>query len=259
MTQTIINIPSAKISESHLLTCNKNLKQNCDYQGSGGAGGGSGVINTGSSTGATASVLTTYNVKSKSPTLSTVNCDQCGHVKCAKVQVDSDGSSTTSSASSFNYKATSSTNKSNDQTGSFVSKCVCTTSTDRVSSTKYSLGQRATNNTVQCKQILKTGNRSLLRNLSGRDARSATSLDGSSSNATTNSSNDQYYCFDKVEMKRIRDRIAQADVFLEAIGNATTIKNYNSSRYVSTIKHINIHFTLILIRLRLITDSEIML
>lgn len=32
---------------------------------------------------------------------------------------------------------------------------------------------------------------------------------------------------------RIRDRIEQADVFLEALGNASTSKNFNSSRYVS--------------------------
>lgn len=32
---------------------------------------------------------------------------------------------------------------------------------------------------------------------------------------------------------KIRDRIEQADVFLEALGNASTSKNFNSSRYVS--------------------------
>lgn len=32
---------------------------------------------------------------------------------------------------------------------------------------------------------------------------------------------------------KIRDRIEQADVFLEALGNASTSKNFNASRYVS--------------------------
>lgn len=35
---------------------------------------------------------------------------------------------------------------------------------------------------------------------------------------------------------KIRDRIEQADVFLEALGNASTAKNFNSSRYVSEQK-----------------------
>lgn len=204
VTQTI---NATKISEPHLLTCNKNLKQNCDFATAGTS---------------SASLLTTYNVKPKSPTFS-VNCDQCGHVKCAKTQVDSDGSSTASSASSFNYQASS---KINDT----VTKCVCG---DRGNSAKYSLGQRNIVQSSRTSAKTMSGNRTLLRSLCGRDARSATSLDGSSSNVTTNSSNDQHYYFDQVEMKRIRDRIAQADVFLEAIGNATTIKNYNSSRYVS--------------------------
>lgn len=34
---------------------------------------------------------------------------------------------------------------------------------------------------------------------------------------------------------RIRDRIEQADVFLESLGNASTSKNFNSSRYVSDL------------------------
>lgn len=37
---------------------------------------------------------------------------------------------------------------------------------------------------------------------------------------------------------RIRDRIEQADVFLEALGNASTSKNFNSSRYVSCAHYI---------------------
>lgn len=137
--------------------------------------------------------------------------------------VDSDCiSSSASSASSCNihYNA-STTHKTFEQhDGNAGKRCTCGGSKQAVM--KNSVAATS----AQKKRILKNTFVSTLfsRSSSVREAKSVSSLDSS---ATTNA--------DYLEMKRVRDRIAQADVFLEAIGNATTVKNYNSSRYVSIV------------------------
>lgn len=78
------------------------------------------------------------------------------------------------------------------------------------------------------KKILKNP---ISRSASVRDARSSASSvsDGLAGGGSASVAGHP----DPVELIKLRDRIAQAEVFLEAIGNATTIRNYNSSRYVS--------------------------
>lgn len=44
------------------------------------------------------------------------------------------------------------------------------------------------------------------------------------------------YVDDPIDLHRVRERVEQADVVLEALGHATTMKNSNSSRFVSNLK-----------------------
>lgn len=45
------------------------------------------------------------------------------------------------------------------------------------------------------------------------------------------------YVDDPFDLHRVRERVEQADVVLEALGHATTMKNSNSSRFVSINRH----------------------
>lgn len=78
------------------------------------------------------------------------------------------------------------------------------------------------------KKILKNA---IVRSASVRDARSSAS---SVSDVLGDGGANVAGHPDPVELVKLKDRIAQAEVFLEAIGNATTVRNYNSSRYVSS-------------------------
>lgn len=89
--------------------------------------------------------------------------------------------------------------------------------------------------TPVAKKILKNP---LARSASVRDARSSRSSSGSASDAlatATSTSATTAHGFQPsdadADAVRMRDRIAQAEVFLEAIGNATTQRNFNASRY----------------------------
>lgn len=152
----------------------------------------------------------------------------CGYLKCnsdsgvgggGAAAADCVISSSASSASSCNLP------------GNSVSKrCTCGGS-DNSKSFVIEKSPVLSSRLVQVKKkILKTSSSSAMfsRSNSMHDARSvSSSLDSSIGGGGG-------VCYeDPIEMKRIRDRIAQADVFLEAIGNASTITNYNSSRYVS--------------------------
>lgn len=80
------------------------------------------------------------------------------------------------------------------------------------------------------KKILKNA---ISRSASVRDARSSGSSSLSAATTTAGSTGAPTHQPDAAEVARMRERIAQAEVFLEAIGNATTVRNFNASRYVS--------------------------
>jgi hypothetical protein len=43
------------------------------------------------------------------------------------------------------------------------------------------------------------------------------------------------YSIDEYDVGKMKERVAQAEIFLEALGNAATIRNVNSSRFVSKV------------------------
>lgn len=148
------------------------------------------------------------------------NHDSSGQLKSSFVDSDCISSSASSASScNIHYNASVPHKTNEQQDGNAGKRCTCGAS--KQGTVKNNLP--AVN--AQKKRILKNTFVSTLfsRSSSVREAKSVSSLDSS---ATTNT------VADYLEMKRVRDRIAQADVFLEAIGNATTVKNYNSSRYV---------------------------
>lgn len=186
-------------AETHLLTCQKNQ-----------IGGSPSVVSPTSSTGP----------------LRAGKCDHCGHVKCnSKADSDCGGvSSSASSASSCNLPPGASRKSFELFDVTTNKRCTCDGKSVAAKSPVFS------SRLVQTKKkILKTSSSSAMfsRSSSMHDARSVSSSLESSIGGGGGGYEDQ------IEMKRIRDRIAQADVFLEAIGNASTITNYNSSRYVS--------------------------
>lgn len=147
------------------------------------------------------------------------NYDSGGQLKSSFVDSDCISSSA-SSASSCNIHYNASVNHKTFEQRDAGRRCTCG------SSKQGAVKSNVPSAPAQKKRILKNTLVSTLfsRSSSVREAKSVSSLDSS---ITTNTA------VDYLEMKRVRDRIAQADVFLEAIGNATTVKNYNSSRYVS--------------------------
>lgn len=149
------------------------------------------------------------------------NYDSSGQKKSSLVDSDCISSSA-SSASSCNIHYNASVSHKTLEQHDARKRCTCGGA--KVGAVKSNVPTA----TAQKKRILKNTFASSLfsRTSSVREAKSVSSLDSSATNNTI---------VDYLEMKRVRDRIAQADVFLEAIGNATTVKNYNSSRYVSIL------------------------
>lgn len=139
---------------------------------------------------------TISNCDATAATTIKMNCDRCGYIKCAKTN----DSSNVAKVLIRNEPTT-------------TVKCNCDHIAAASSSTKQ-CGVRTPPAVIR-KKILKSASTTSCPPIS---------LTSSNTDIATQSDSD---------MIIIRERIAQAEVFLEAIGHATTVHNYNSSRYVS--------------------------
>lgn len=153
-------------------------------------------------------------------------CDRCGHTKCLKSCSNTATPATTTMNCNQNQSFSSQSLKSLSRSDSNCSKCNC----DHAAIVKQ---QQQTRTPIMLrKKILK--NSSTLGDSSTIPSTINPTL-SSNSNSSAGGSSQSLMLIESIEMEnlKIRERIAQAEVFLEAIGHATTIKNYNSSRYVS--------------------------
>jgi hypothetical protein len=66
-----------------------------------------------------------------------------------------------------------------------------------------------------------------------QDFGSSTTLSPKMGRGAHRDSRSTVYSIDEYEVIKMTDRVAQAEIFLEALGNATTARNVNSSRFVS--------------------------
>lgn len=187
-----------KIVEPHLLTCSKSFQA--------------------APTTVSKQCQTMSTCDSTSKTVSSKNCDRCGHVKCAKINDNSNVAKVLIRNEPMSMSST-------------IVKCNCdhivATSTKQCVTRQQSSGSSCSGGggvgaltppVVIRKKILKSASTT-----SCPPIEQFTSI---SSNIDIKTQSDS-------DMIIIRERIAQAEVFLEAIGHATTVHNYNSSRYVS--------------------------
>ncbi len=143
--------------------------------------------------GCSKSVHRDCDTNSTSPNKLRLNCRRCGHYNCGKL-TNQDCEDLSCGSSKWNHSS---------PVRKMVSEC---NSIERLT--------RSRSLSVQAKK----GRKYAINVNRFSSAMSSSSLD------TVGNSSTQL---------KIRDRIEQADVFLEALGNASTSKNFNSSRYVS--------------------------
>lgn len=188
---------NSKIVEPHLLTCSKSFQ-------------------TAPTTVSKQCQTVCDPTKSSTLCANKSNCDRCGHIKCAKIPGNRNENTALPAKVSVRNESSS--------MPSTIVKCNCDLVTSTNVTTKQSVGSSSgggsrTPPPVTRKKILKSS--------------STTScpqpIERSPSIMNTAASSTQ--CDGDTQM--IRERIAQAEIFLEAIGHATTVHNYNSSRYVS--------------------------
>lgn len=192
---------TSKIVEPHLLTCSKSFQ-------------------TAPTTVSKQCQTVCDPSKSATSCASKSNCDRCGHIKCAKIMANRNENASLLGATSSGKVSVRNESSSAPST---IDKCNC----DHVTSTsvkKQSVsgsigGGSRTPPPVTRKKILKS---SSVTNCLQPIERSP---------SITNTAASSTQCDSETQL--IRERIAQAEVFLEAIGHATTVHNYNSSRYVS--------------------------
>lgn len=139
-------------------------------------------------------------------------CRQCGHSKCTRAQ-----SFERDDTDLIFQKATS--NRSLSAYPSVqLQRGSCSNLTRQTSTETYGRDERSS--------LMGS-----MQRISLYDAHKLTQLHSAAQKSPSLSTSRKH----KNPLKRLRECVSYADVFLEAMGNASTLKNNNSSRYVSTI------------------------
>lgn len=149
---------------------------------------------------------------SSTPPSTTTGCRQCGHSKCTRQRSFEIDDKACSSGSSISYKL-----KADVKMRGSCSSLIRQHSTESTASREL-----IPNSTISSSRI------SLF------DAHKLNQMYGESLKGNRNVSATTVMM--QCRNPRMRECVTCADVFLEAMGNATTLKNHNSSRYVSIIR-----------------------